>query len=229
MKKTILFLLTVVLSCSAIAQLTFDMDTARLTLEPNVPHKAIINVSNNSGKEIKVSWTLISSTLNEGWSRQFCECDNCHDTFIPNSGECSEPMQDGEQIDWYITVNPLDLPLRSGQFVIAVNNETDGIIDTLTYIAEGALSVNEVTPNANVTSYPNPANNEFVVNYKLNNVTTPTLNVYSIIGLKLRSFTLNPTNGTLTVPTLDLENGVYFYSIEEKGQRVFTQKFNIVH
>jgi hypothetical protein len=232
--------LTTVFAVSA--QLTFSQDTASLIMEDGFSHKANINVSNNSGHPINLSWNLISSTLNDNdngvfpntvsWKIQFCECNTCYNNdFGPilNGAGCADPMADGDSIDWYLSVNPNGFPMLDAEWIIEVENLTDNVKDTLVYLAIHPNSVQSVSHNADITSYPNPANTEFIVNYELTNVNAPVLNVYSIIGGKIAKYNLNNTNGSLSINTLDFENGMYFYTIEEEGQRVFIQKFNVVH
>lgn len=243
MMKKILSVIVILLTfLSGYSQLTFDKDTANLTMEQNVSHKAKILVSNNSGHDISLRWSLISSTLNDNtdgdsdnsnnWALQFCECNTCYSndfSGLVTSAACADPMADGSSVEWYLTVNPNGQSMEKGEWIIEVQNATDNITDTLYFYAKNPLAVNEISANADVTSYPNPANNELVVNYELTNVTTPILNVYNIIGVKLGTYSLNQKNGALRVNTESLENGMYFYSIEEQGKRVFTQKFNVVH
>ena len=247
MIKKVLFTLAIFgMTVSAQAQLSFDQDTARLTMKDGVAHKATIKVSNTSDHDISYRWSLINSTLNDNddgdgdnsnnWALQFCECVTCYTNDfagLPTNAQCPDPLSNvagANSVDFYLTMDPNGQPLVAGEWIIKVENLTDNITDTLVYYCEVApLSVKSVNYNAEVTSYPNPANNELVVNYELTNVSTPVLNVYSIVGVKIGTYELNSTQGRLEVSTSQLENGMYFYSIEEKGQRVFTQRFNVVH
>jgi len=243
MKKVLpVLILAVVINVSAIAQITFSKDTATLTLEDGVLHSAKILLSNNSGHDIDLRWSLIQSTLNDNvngtypntvsWKMQFCDCVTCIGNdfgVLPQGAQCPDAMPDGTNEEWYLTADPNGQPMTTGMFIIEVQNVTDNMKDTLVYVAEAPNSVKNVSYNANVSSFPNPANNELVVNYALTNVSSPVLNVYSIIGGKVGTYELNPITGTLNLNTSDFENGMYFFTIEEKGQRVFIQKFNVVH
>jgi hypothetical protein len=243
MKKVLpLFILIVSFNLGAIAQITFSKDTATLELVDGVLNKAKIVLTNNSGHDIDLRWSLITTTLNDNtsgtypntvsWKLQFCECITCYlNDFgvLPTGAQCPDPMPTGTNEDWYLTADPNGQTVTQGMWIIEVQNTTDNIKDTLVYIAEAPNSVKNVTYNANVSSYPNPANNELVVDYQLKNVSAPVLNVYSIIGGKVATYELNQANGLLSVNTADFENGMYFFTIEEKGQRVFIQKFNVVH
>ena len=164
---------------------------------------------------------------------QFCDCVTCIGNdfgVLPSGAQCPDAMPDGTNEEWYLTADPNgQVVTGDGMYIIEVRNTTDNITDTLVYVAEAPNSVKNITYNANVTSYPNPANSELIVDYTLKNVSTPILNVYSIIGGKVATYELNQVNGSLNLNTSDFENGMYFFTIEEKGQRVFIQKFNVVH
>ncbi|MGB0390079.1 MAG: T9SS type A sorting domain-containing protein [Salibacteraceae bacterium] len=232
MKKLLLLSAVFIMSLGATAQLSFDQDTASLTMEANVSHKAEILVSNTGNHKVKIRWSLISSTLNDDWGLQFCECNNCYTNDfgpLPTSGACADSMDIGESLKWYLTVNPYNEPMEKGEWIIKVTNVTDNISDTLYYYAKNPLSVNNISANANVTSFPNPANDELVINYELTNVSKPQLTIYSIVGEEIATYQLNNIGGVLRLNTQELKNGMYFYSIKENNTRVFTQKFNIVH
>lgn len=242
MKKILSILVAVLTFFSGYSQLTFDQDTATLTMEQNVQKKAKIIVSNNAGYDIAMRWSLISSTLNDNddgdsdnsnnWALQFCECNTCYTNDfagLVSAAQCADPMSDGSSVEWYLTVDPNGQAMDKGEWIIQVQNLTDNITDTLVFYAKNPLSVKEFSANAEVVSYPNPANNELIVNYELTNVSNPQLTVYSIVGSKLTSYSLNQKSGVLNLNTQELANGMYFYSIEEDGKRVFTQKFNVVH
>lgn len=244
-KKLLSFVFVFATALTVSAQIDFTADTAYLELEDGVNHKATITLTNNSGHDISLRWSLISSTLNDNndgdsdvsnnWKIQFCECNTCYtNSFdsLPGGAQCSDPM--GHQAgansqDWYLTVDPNGQTFTDAEWVIEVTNLTDGEIDTLVYLVTLPNSINNVTYNADVTSYPNPANNELIVDYTLTNVQTPVLSVYNLIGAKVASYPLNPVNGKLSINTSNLDNGMYFYTIEEQNQRVFIQKFNVVH
>ncbi len=241
-KNIFILFIALITVFSVSAQLSFNQDTASLIMEDGTAKKATINVSNNSGHAIDLRWNLISSTLNDNdngvfpntvsWKIQFCECNTCYNNdFGPilSAAGCADPMADGDSVDWYLTIDPNGFPMVDGEWIIKVDNMTDNISDTLVYYAVHPNAVKSVSYNADVTSYPNPANSEFVVSYELTNVNAPVLNVYSIIGGKMATYSLSNSNGSVSINTLDFDNGMYFYTIEEEGQRVFIQKFNVVH
>lgn len=246
MKKNILVLFIAFFSLMvANAQITYDKDTAILVMENGVAHKATIKLTNNSGYDISLRWKMLSSTLNDNndgdsdnsnnWAIQFCECNTCYTNDfneLPNAAQCADPMghvSGANSQDWYLTVDPNGQPIVDGEWVIEVTNLTDNIVDTLVYLAVSPNAVKKVNFNANVTSYPNPAKDQLTINYELTQVNSPVLTVYNLVGSKIARFPLNGQSGRLDVNTGAFQTGMYFYAIEENGQQIFIQKFNVVH
>ena len=237
-KKILLFSILATFSFHSFSQITYDNDSVFVDMVPGIIKNGKIKVTNSSNHGIQLSWRLLNSTLLDygnslgKWTLGFCDCVTCYSNdFAPLLvlDTCVDLMQPNESLDWKITVDPGSVQMKDAEWIIEVYNHTDNVYDTLSYFLQRPNSVKEVSYNANVTSYPNPANTEFVVNYKLTNVSAPTLNVYSIVGGKIGTYSLNQVNGSLNINTSSLENGMYFYTIEEQGQRVFIQKFNVVH
>jgi hypothetical protein len=69
---------------------------------------------------------------------------------------------------------------------------------------------------------PNPANDNTVIHYSVPTDGSVTFNVYSISGQVLYSQTVETTFGahSIELNTSDLAAGMYFYSMEFKGQRL---------
>ena len=259
MKKNILLVLaSLFVFVSANAQVDFDKYSDTLILENGVAHKAEITITNNTDHDIELKWKKIFSTLHDvapgasdnsnAWNLQFCECNTCFtNDFGPLTpgGACNSPLSFDPTLvnsqKWYLTADQNGQDYGNAVWVIEVNNLTDNIKDTLRYFVMhpdstndpfnpvSPNSINEVSYNATINAYPNPANDELSINYELTNVSSPILSVYSIVGAKLDAHQLIGLNGNLTISTIDLESGMYFFTIEENGQRFHTQKFNVVH
>jgi hypothetical protein len=69
---------------------------------------------------------------------------------------------------------------------------------------------------------PNPANDNTVIHYSVPTDGSVTFNVYSISGQVLYSQTVETTFGahSIELNTANLAAGLYFYSMEFKGQRL---------
>jgi hypothetical protein len=69
---------------------------------------------------------------------------------------------------------------------------------------------------------PNPANNSTLINYSVPEAGEVTFHVHSISGQLLYSKTIEAKRGNQSIElnTSTLAAGIYFYSIEYKGQRI---------
>ena len=240
MKRNILLLfLVVAISISSFAQMTYDPDSAFTQLIAETEVDCRIKLTNNWSHDVQLSWRMIGSSIKDygypggSWLVQYCDCNNCasNEFGLLNQGDtCANMLPSKASIDWYMKVDAGTIAIANAEWIVEVYNHTDGVYDTISYFLLGEPNaIKETTFNADVKSYPNPANNEMVIDYELKNLTEPIFTVYNLIGSKVASYPLNKVNGRLNLNTSNFENGMYFYTIEENGQRVFIQKFNVVH
>lgn len=79
-----------------------------------------------------------------------------------------------------------------------------------------------------VSIYPNPAiqntNLSWNISEKLDNCK---IYIYSIAGKLIHTYDIQANEGKLTIETGNLSDGVYFYSLENKGEQKSTDKFII--
>ncbi|NOR86869.1 MAG: T9SS type A sorting domain-containing protein [Bacteroidales bacterium] len=73
-------------------------------------------------------------------------------------------------------------------------------------------------------AYPNPANNQFNVDYSLNNFSSASMKIYQSNGVLIGNYPITNQSGTITVSTFGLSAGVYFYSIEIDGKPIGVEK-----
>lgn len=85
--------------------------------------------------------------------------------------------------------------------------------------------------NTELWAYPNPTNDFININYT-NALTNKSSRIimHSIIGQIIKVYNAESILGrnSMTISTLDLPSGTYFYSLEQDGQRVATNKLQIV-
>ena len=80
-------------------------------------------------------------------------------------------------------------------------------------------------------AYPNPAANEVNITFAINQNTNATVSVTNAIGQVIATQKVNAVSGQsnkVTFSTADLSAGVYFYTLEAKGQRT-TSRFVVAH
>ncbi len=239
MLKKLLLILTLFISFSGMSQLSFDTDSAYVTMEPGTEKYCKIYLTNEGTTPAMLEWRLLSSTMKDfgnpdgTWRLGFCDCRQCYSndfSEVIDTNTCLTPLDTGATKDWYMLVDPGSVSMRNAEWIIEVHNVTEGTYDTLSYFfLPEPSSINKVTVNADVSSYPNPAKDEFIVDYQLTNISTPVLVIYNLVGGRVATYPLNSRTGVQKVNTSEMDNGLYFYTIEENGQRYFTQRFNVIH
>lgn len=98
----------------------------------------------------------------------------------------------------------------------------NGVIDG----NEHPLSVSEISADQiYFSAYPNPTNGVLTINYNIDaNSAKNTLEVFDVVGKKVKSYALIGNKGKLELNVNDLNAGVYFYSVNVDGQALKTER-----
>ena len=109
--------------------------------------------------------------------------------------------------------------------IFNTTNPNDSASVVITFQAYG-VGVEEITANnVALNTYPNPATDIISVNYSIDgNVNNAKLNVYDIVGKKVKSYVLTNNKDQLSINVSDLNSGVYFYSIMVDGKAIKTER-----
>lgn len=85
--------------------------------------------------------------------------------------------------------------------------------------------------STNIEAYPNPANNNATIAYSLpTNYKSGKIVVRNMIGATIKTISINGgSTGKQSIPTVELTNGVYFYSIIGDGKALSTKKLVVKH
>lgn len=106
-------------------------------------------------------------------------------------------------------------------FITDEQNTFDGW--ELTYTS-GMIGVNETyAAKNNLLLYPNPTNNELIIN--AGNQTMQTGKIYDVMGKEIKHYSINATESTLDVS--NLQPGIYFLKITTE-QGIFTRKVQVI-
>jgi len=111
-----------------------------------------------------------------------------------------------------------------------VSNVNDSATIVYKFIAE-PVSVKNITKNiSKLTAFPNPAKNETVIEYSIeNNSNNLELIIKNMLGSIVYSTNLNNNNGKISINTLELNDGIYFYSILSNRITKQTKKLIVKH
>jgi len=108
-----------------------------------------------------------------------------------------------------------------------VTNEADSVCATVRFSASpvGIEDVFMGDASGISESYPNPANTIASVNYALNQGwQKANVEVYSMLGSKVKAIDLKEDQGTLKMDVSTLPAGMYFYTLTVDGNSISTKK-----
>ena len=168
------------------------------------------------------SWTPLQGTYTKSGSGQF----------QPNG----EPVYDG-QSDWILEeMNISDfagdkIKIRFTLYSDNYINEDGFYFDDLTIsVISGTVGIDPASemPERYLfvsAAFPNPANQEFKVSYRLNETNhNARLEVYDAIGNLVKAIAVNTNTGVITVPMHDVRSSIYFYRLVSNGAVSKTQR-----
>lgn len=101
------------------------------------------------------------------------------------------------------------------------NNGNDSVSVVIKFSSSPVFSVAENKLQSS-KAYPNPAKNFFFVELPKQPKANTTLEIYNLLGSKVRSITLR--SAKVEVNVSDLKSGIYLYSIIENGNTIETKK-----
>lgn len=79
-----------------------------------------------------------------------------------------------------------------------------------------------------IAVYPNPTSGNLSIAYSLNEFKTVTFKLFNIQGKIIKSFDLNPEDKIIKIDNLNLENGMYFYTINGDDKNLMSKKLVVV-
>lgn len=105
------------------------------------------------------------------------------------------------------------------------NNNSDSVCVRFVYEVS-AVGIEDVAKNASFSKpSPNPAKSFTAFTYDLkNNSQSFKIDVYNMLGSKVKSIAINENRGAIIMSTDELENGIYFCSLVSNSKVYLTQK-----
>jgi Secretion system C-terminal sorting domain len=92
------------------------------------------------------------------------------------------------------------------------------------------ITINEKNNSTLSNAFPNPANNQTTIAYKINASSTNTKIILTdVFGKMLQTYSLTSNAGSLFIPTINYDEGIYFYSLIADGKIMSTKKLTIIH
>jgi len=101
------------------------------------------------------------------------------------------------------------------------NNASDSTSVVVKFQSSPTFGLNEFKAQAS-SAYPNPAKNYFFVELAKQPKANTTIDLYNLLGSKVRS--ISARSNKVEINVSDLKSGIYLYTISENGHAVETKK-----
>ena len=181
---------------------------------------------NNTGST--VSWKFRRVILNSSttFTDQFCDnnlCYSCSGTDYTTGDTVN--VYDGDSTLMKPVLNFSDGGTASIRYYVLDAYNGDMVIDSVDVDVVSTVGINEV--EIAFSAYPNPAADNFFINFQGNEGMIFNLVIYNLVGEEVLK--RNISNGTNKISIDDLNNGVYFYSIVTNNEILETKKLIVRH
>ncbi|MCF8257181.1 MAG: T9SS type A sorting domain-containing protein [Flavobacteriales bacterium] len=186
-------------------------------------------VENISGSAVEVKVRSQEVSIVPGTLNYFCWA-QCYEPGVTLS-PTSITLQPGERVNaFYGDYMP------QGQAGISslkycffnVANEADSVCSIVRFSAS-PVGINDpgATARPNISkAYPNPAANDLFIDYVVGEG-VGRIDIYSMLGVKVKSLNLTGQQGRLNVNVASLPAGMYLYRLTVNGQEIQTKRFSV--
>ena len=192
--------------------------------------EAHIGVTNNSAATLDVMCKKVEISLIPGSKNTFCWGGLCYDTLTYVSLD-PEGIAPGETNTMFIgEYQPKE---HAGETIIRYvffdrSNANDSICFQSLYQAYPLGIEDQKGLVALSNAYPNPADMEATFNYTVDAGARAELIIRNLLGSTIRKMKLSG-DGQIRIPTVELSEGIYFYSLMVNGQIQSTRKLVVSH
>ena len=237
MKKQILIIISFLAGFCAVAQVNLTNVTLQYYGSNNTdPLEGILTVENNNANNVDINIIRTiellahNQSLNIDHIENFCFGQFC---YVPNTDTSlySTPIAPGTSEASFIAhIDPagFDGVDRIHYLFYDENNHADSASVTL----EFSFSATAIEENNNLAyvKFNNEVNNFALLSYHLPSLTgNSRIELYNMLGSKLKSITLNEQQGVKVVSTSELSNGVYLLSLIANNNISRTYKLIVAH
>lgn len=210
---------------TAITQTSFSVASNSITIHgdasDNINFYDQIDIDNETGAFLKLTWDRTSMNLPNGWESSVCDKSTCY----PNATS-TEDLIFGAWGANYLNVHFYpNGNSGTGDVTIHVyktNDPTDETTLTFTGTTD-PVGVEELK-NGAFSLFPNPANSNVHVRMAAVAVSNQSYEVLDLSGRVLKQGEVNAGSFTLSVE--DLQSGIYFVKVIREGGDSVTRKFS---
>ena len=249
MKKTLLSLffiaagfvgisqtITVDTSGIDINETTLEFTYSEITSTGNYRGDVYIEITNTATSSIEIQVRRTNQSLECSYTfptgHMMCLGVLCYQGDIIPSATNTKQLLSGETIELHIQIQ-FDPVGKSTEFyeVYEKDNEANNLVSfTIKHESLGqcGVSVDNISNNLVIKTYPNPANNLINFNY-LNISNNSYITIHDITGKEVGNVNLNANMNSVAYNTSKLQAGIYFYNVFVDGIKTKTNKFIIRH
>ncbi len=206
-------------SASGLQAQTFTVtpnDTMWVVVPPSGISIFDIYQENITSAAIDFVWSPVFSDIPAGWDYSMCDLGHCY-IGLPATG-AMDPVQPGEQGFLGLNLNPQNIS-GSGMVQLLVNDVNDpnnGQVLTWIFESQATIGINEASPFANVSVYPNPAEEAMTVSGFFD-VRPEHLTAIDAMGRRI-ALAANMGGKTITVDLTSLAAGHYVLEMSQGDQ-----------
>lgn len=194
-----------------------------------------LDIINTSGNMIKLMVKRTVISLLQNAENMFClgEC------FAPETDKTTTPFdffsgdtlsRDTKEYDYFYTSYKTygEKGISIIKYTFYDNNNPSDETSVIFKFDSESTGISDIRgEKTSINVYPNPASGVVTVEHHLNNQTgNANLLVSNAMGMVLKSISIN-SSGKMQVDISDLASGIYFYSIEENGNKSVAKKLII--
>jgi len=192
-----------------------------------------INNMGSSALTVKVKKTV--TVLNDaGATVYFCTDANCYSPAQSLSLNVSLSASTGTSL-LTTDFNPNSVQGTTIVRYTIINqaNPSDTAYYLINYTINNPAGINTsviIKPSVSNPS-PNPASSYFSMNYKMGNASTENskLVIYNMLGVRVMETRVEEIEGTIRVDVSNLDQGIYFCSLESDGKTLTTKRLVVTH
>ncbi|MCS6991247.1 MAG: T9SS type A sorting domain-containing protein [Chitinophagales bacterium] len=177
---------------------------------------------NNSNLDRVITWVRVVHQQPSGWYTMVCDDNNC---YAPSTSTMNVGLAAGAQGILKLSIFPNGVPGYAEYTVHAYDATDSANVNASMHVMVSALDVGlPSVRNEVVVLFPNPARDVLYINVL--NKTVTSIELYSVVGQKLRTIKVVPGNPSIAVPVDDLKKGVYFVRVYSHQRELVTRMFS---
>ena len=188
-----------------------------------------LRVKNNSNKPVRLGIKLEAPYLSGDQISSICIGNECFTKFDALEVTTLFPDETIEDVRIRFNAGYDEISRELSLTIYNIEAPNDQLTKRFTYhirnnFPNGILFADESLQVSKI--YPNPVSSGASIDYSLSSTLTPaTITVHNILGDRIMELNLDASESSLKLPIEELQNGIYFYTLQMNGKGITTKKF----